>query len=104
MSWPEPAGHRVVVKPDDVQERTESGIYLPPQGIDRKKAEMTTGELVAVGRNAWKAFDDGAPWAEVGDTVIYAKYGGYSVRDEDGGEYRILNDEDIVGIKSRRVS
>lgn len=94
-----PAGHRVLVKPDDVDEKTSGGLYLAVETKERKANEQIFGTLVAIGENAWKAFDDGKPWAKVGDRVTFAKYGGFSIDDPKTKEkYRILNDEDIVSV------
>jgi len=94
----EPAGHRVIVKPDPLEEVSEGGIVLA-YGSDKKRVEQAThkGTIVAVGPTAWKAFDDGVPWAKVGDRVYFAKYGGFLIK-EDGVDYRLLNDEDITAI------
>lgn len=94
----EPAGHRVIVKPDPLDEVSSGGIIIA-HGADKKRKEQAQqiGTIVAIGPNAWKAFDDGLPWAAIGDRVYFAKYGGFLV--EDGGaEYRVLNDEDITAI------
>jgi co-chaperonin GroES (HSP10) len=37
------------------------------------------------------------PWCKEGDWVIFARYAGARL-DIDGGEIRILNDDEIVGI------
>lgn len=93
----EPCGHRVVVKPDPIEEKTQSGIIVSVgEKKEREQAAQTTGVIVAVGPTAWKAFDDGEPWAAVGDRVTYAKYGGWPF-DHDGENFRLLNDEDITG-------
>lgn len=94
----EPAGHRVIVKPDPLEEISAGGIVIA-HGADKKRKEQAqqTGVIVAIGPNAWKAFDDGAPWAVVGDRVYFAKYGGHIIEDGDE-EYRLLNDEDITAI------
>jgi co-chaperonin GroES (HSP10) len=48
---------------------------------------------------SWKAFDEGKPWAKVGDRVAFAKYGGFILEDEKTLEkVRVLNDEDVVAI------
>lgn len=98
-----PAGHRVLVLPEEVKEKTDGGIYLPQQAKDREQAAMIVGTLIAVGPQAWDGFGDGKPWADVGDVVIFAKYGGAVVKGTDGKDYRILNDEDIVGIHAKQV-
>jgi len=96
-----PCGHRVLVRPDKVEERTRggSGLFIPAQSRDREQYAMTFGAILAVGPTAWKAFDDGKPWAKVGDRVSYAKYGGFIIEDPETKEhYRLLNDEDVIAV------
>jgi len=96
-----PAGHRVLVFPEEVKEKTDSGIIIPVTTRDREQAAVTRGTVIAIGPTAWKAFDDGNPWCQVGDIVAFARYGGYEVEDPtDGEKYRVLNDEDIVAVIS----
>lgn len=90
-----PAGHRVLVKVDELETQSKGGIILPGNDKGRKEDAQITGELVAVGPQAWKEFSDGEPWAKVGDRVLFAKYGGY-VAEIDGQKYRVMNDEDIT--------
>lgn len=94
----EVCGHRVLLKPDHFEEVTESGIILNV-GDDwkREKAATVIGTIVDIGPNAWLAFDDGKPWAKVGDRVYYAKYSGKVVMDGED-EYITCNDEDIIAI------
>lgn len=107
----EMVGHRVLLKPaDDVaDEQVKEGALAGFQlnvGDDwkRQKAGTTIGEVISVGPMAWKAFDGGhpdwKPWAEIGDIVYFAKYGGkfITIDDED---YIIINDEDVQGIIHR---
>jgi co-chaperonin GroES (HSP10) len=97
-----PAGHRVLVKPDAVEdslmpdELRKMGFKLADADNSRKNA-VISGEIVAIGKTAWKAFDDGEPWAEIGDKVFFAKYGGFVIEHPETGEkFRLLNDEDIT--------
>lgn len=95
----EPAGHRVLVEPDKVDERTAGGLYVPQQVQSNERMAQIFGTVVAVGKNAFKAFDDGHSWCEVGDRVAFAKYGGFVIEDpEDKKLYRLLNDEDICAV------
>lgn len=97
MPW-EPAGHRILVKADDPPEKIGS-LYVPNWVKENRIIENIKGTVVAVGMNAWKAFDEGEPWALVGDRVCFAKYGGFVIEDEKTGEnFRLLNDEDVVAI------
>jgi chaperonin GroES len=95
-----PAGHRVLVKPDPIEEKTASGIVVSVGTTkDREQQAQIFGVITAIGPNAWKGFDDGTPWANVGDKVAIAKYGGFIIRDPDTREeFRLLNDEDICAI------
>lgn len=94
----DPAGHRILVLPEEVDEKLGS-FYLPQEVRARMGDEQIFGTVVAIGKNAFKAFDDGHAWCEIGDRVAFAKYGGFIIREP--GEktlYRILNDEDIVAV------
>lgn len=90
-----PAGHRVLIKPEIVEEKTSGGIILAQTTKDREQQATMRGVVVEVGENAWKAFDDGRPWAKVGDKVVFRKYAGEKVPEGDN-EYRVVNDEDIL--------
>lgn len=94
-----PCGHRVVIKPDPIEEKSKGGIVVVATEQEEKmqKAGNMKGTIVAVGPTAWKAFDDGEPWAQEGDRVYYAKYAGKFIVDpETEEELVICNDEDIV--------
>ena len=119
-----PSGNRVVVKPDDIETTTKGGIIIPETEAEKHALSQTTGVLEAVGPDAWldrvttierlidgewKAVErrtDGysQPFAQVGDRVAYAKFGGLQVEGADGKKYRILNDEDITAVVSDEVS
>ncbi len=96
---PAPAGHRVVVKVDVVEEQSKGGIikYATNDAIDREQEACISGQLVRIGPNAWKAYDDGIPWAAIGDKITFAKFAGVSLK-INGEMYRIMNDEDVTGI------
>lgn len=93
-----PVGHRVLIKPDELETETETGIVYR---LDTKQERggQIFGTIIDIGPNAWKAFDDGEPWAKVGDRVAYARYAGKGITDPvTKEEYVILNDDDIVGV------
>lgn len=105
----EPAGYRVIVRPDPLEALEEkemqryqslqaSGFEIAdPKDKKRKEQAIHIGTLMAIGKTAWLAHDNGEPWAKVGDRVYFAKYGGFLI-EEDGVQYRLLNDEDITAI------
>jgi chaperonin GroES len=94
-----PVGHKVLVKPFDVEEVSPGGIVLFTAD-EQKKEEMaqTQGQIVAIGPTAWA--DQPDPWASIGDKVLFGKYAGQYIDGEDGVRYRLLDDLNIAAIKS----
>jgi chaperonin GroES len=94
----EPLGDRVVVKPSPKEEVTKGGIVLP----DTAKEKPQEGKVIAVGPG--RMTEDGKRIAmdvKVGDIVIYAKYGGTEIK-EDDEELIILRESDILAKKSSK--
>lgn len=101
-------GHRVIVKPMEVEEKTESGIIV---AVNKRKEQQGTqmGTVIGVGPMAWKnelygyGLEGWTPWCEVGDLVMFPRYGGKFIcvndspttKDEDREYVIVLNDEDI---------
>jgi len=93
----QPLADRLVVKPIEREEVTKGGIVLP----DTVKEKPQEGEVLAVGPG--RLSDDGKRIAmeiKVGDTVIYAKYGGTEIKIEDE-ELVILRESDILAKKTK---
>lgn len=92
----QPLGDRILVKPIPREEVTKGGIVLP----DTAKEKPQEGKVLAVGPG--KMTDDGKRIpldVKVGDTVIYAKYGGTEIK-EDDEELIILRESDILARKA----
>jgi co-chaperonin GroES (HSP10) len=95
----EPTGHRVLVTPDAKESVTEGGIILTEATQNQEQQAQIFGTVTSIGKNAFKAFDDGHAWCDVGDRVAFAKYGGFVIKDpHTKEEFRLLNDEDICAI------
>ena len=96
--------YKVLIKPIEVEEKTEGGIILPDSVQEQNKHAQVKGELVSVSPLAftYDEWPDEDRWFEhyptVGDTVLYAKYVGSSVTGVDGVEYRLVNDKDIGAV------
>ena len=95
-----PVGFKAVVRPEQVEEKTKSGIVLAlDKGLEIKAQVL--GTLVEIGEDFAVAFHPKTPmWGlKVGDKVFYAKYAGKWVKDpETNEELLIINDEDICGV------
>ena len=89
-----PIGDKVVVEVIDEPQTTLSGIVLP----DSAKEKSQRGKVIAVGTG--KLLDNGTrePMeVKVGDTVLFAKYGGTEV-DLGGKDLMILSQRDIHAV------
>lgn len=91
-----PVEYKILIEPEEVERKTESGIILTDKVTDREKMAQVRGKLIAVGGNAFE--DWLPPIPKVADTVSYAKYAGLIVKGSDGKEYRLVNDKDITAI------
>ena len=91
-----PCGYRVIVRPDELEKTTESGIVIAYNNEELERANIWYGTLVAIGPTAWK--DQGENWASIGDRINFSKYTGRFIEDPDDPDtkYLILNDEDIL--------
>jgi len=89
-----PLADRVIVRQNEAEEKTKSGIVLP----DTAKEKPTKGKVIAVGPGK---LDDNGKRMEIGvrtgDTVYYGKYSGTDV-EVDGQKFVILRETDILGV------
>ena len=86
-----PLGDRLIIEVLEEEEVTVSGIVLP----DTAKEKPQRGKVLAVGPGR---YEDGkliAPEVEVGDEVVYSKYGGTEVK-VGAEEYLILRESDVL--------
>ncbi len=89
-----PLGDKVIVEVIDEPQTTASGLVLP----DTAKEKSQRGKVLAVGSG--KVLDNGEREpveVSVGDTVLYAKYGGTELT-TGGRELMILSFRDIHAI------
>jgi chaperonin GroES len=90
-----PLEDRIVVKPLDAEQTTASGLVIP----DTAKEKPQEGEVIAVGPGRFN--DDGDERVpmdiNVGDKVIYSKYGGTEVKYA-GDEFLILSARDVLAV------
>ena len=94
-----PVGQRLLVLMPEKETVSEGGIILTEQVQDNGVTMESRGILVAYGSAAWVDIGDGRPWAAIGDTVIFVTYAGFKFEGPDGKTYRLMNDEDLIGIE-----
>ena len=90
-----PLEDRIVVRTLEAEQTTASGLVIP----DTAKEKPQEGEVLAVGPGRFNEDgDERVPLdINVGDTVIYSKYGGTEVK-YDGEDYLILSARDVLAV------
>ena len=99
-----PLLHRILVKQDKLEEKDEAfasarraGIMIADLEQKREQAAIDTGVVVDIGPTAFKDFGLAEPPFKIGDSIVYAKYGGKVIVDPETKEkYVALNDEDCI--------
>ena len=90
----QPLEDRIVVKPNDAEATTASGLVIP----DTAKEKPQQGEVLAVGGGRRAETGDVIPMdVSAGDTVVYSKYGGTEITIE-GDDLLILSARDVLAI------
>jgi len=88
-----PLEDRIVVRPNSAEATTASGLVIP----DTAKEKPQQGEVLATGpgrrtENTGEVIPTGV---NVGDTVVYSKYGGTEIT-VDGEDLLILSSRDVL--------
>lgn len=96
-----PVEYRVAILSDFVEPTTASGfIEKTDQCIEQETWAQTRGYVVAVSDMAFTD-NEGKRWGcslpKVGDKILFAKYAGQLV-DEDDVTYRMVSDKDVLAI------
>ena len=96
-----PTAYHLLIRTEEVEKVSTGGIVMmTDKEAGREKQGSAHGYIVAIGNKAWKHLEDGEPWAELGDKVIFERYAGTvpAVDGLDDGKWRILKDEDVIAL------
>ena len=89
-----PLGDRVIVKADEAEAQTASGLYLASES----KEKPQTGTVIAVGEGKLDRDGNKVPVpVKKGDKVIFGKYCGTEIN-HDGEDVLILRADDIYAV------
>ena len=88
-----PLADRVVIKMEEAEETTKSGIVLA--GSAKEKPQIAT--IISVGPGGMVDGKEINMYVKAGDKVITSKYSGTEVKFE-GEEYTILRQSDILAV------
>jgi chaperonin GroES len=81
-----PLGKRVLVKPENSEEKTKGGLYIP----DSAKEKNSQGIIIAIG-------DSDDIKVKVKDKVMFESYAGTEVK-IDGEKYMLMDYKEILAI------
>lgn len=84
--YTDPIADRVIIEPDEPVTKTDGGLYLPDQAIEKPK----TGTILAVGPNTEQI--------ETGDRVWYSRNAGIEVELEKDNVLIVMKEKDVLFI------
>ena len=94
---PNPSGYRLLVLPFTPKNKSDGGILFSQETLDKARIATSCGYVLKMGDLAYKDKEKfNEPWCKKGDWVIFARYAGSRLPIE-GGEVRILNDDEVLG-------
>lgn len=93
--------YKVLVKPKKAEEKTRGGIVLPEQVVEKDQHAAMEGVICGMSPFAfsYEEWPLGARKPQIGDVVVFARYSGITQKGNDGVEYRVMNDKDIVAVR-----
>jgi co-chaperonin GroES (HSP10) len=93
--------HHILVKPDDATEADQDLKRAKAVGIileldKREQAAVEYGTVVKIGPTSFTDLGRDPTILKEGDRISFARYSGKSIKDSDGTEYLLLNDQDVL--------
>ena len=89
-----PLGDKILVKRDEAQSKTDSGIFLPESAKDKPKQ----GKVIALGQGKYLENGKRSTFqVKEGDKVLFSSYAGSEVKLGDD-EYLIMAEDDILAV------
>jgi co-chaperonin GroES (HSP10) len=93
-----PVEFNVIIEQDEVEEKTKGGLILIDQ--EKQKNMATRGTIVAVSPLAftYEEWPEGSRKPDVGARVAFVQHAGKLIEGQDGKEYRIIKDKDVLAV------
>ena len=92
---------------DNIEEKTSGGIVVPEGIREQEMWNISTGVLVSHGDLAFtqgrKPSGEFYRWSRrpnVGDRVMVKEFSGMYFKGDDGNEYHVFTDKDIIGVQT----
>ncbi|MAK56462.1 MAG: hypothetical protein CML17_11570 [Pusillimonas sp.] len=96
---PEPSGFKLLIKPLEVKEKTDTGVYMPDSLKSAEQTASVIGFVVKAGPDAYMDKDKfpTGPYCQEGDFVIFRSYSGTRFK-IDKQEFRLINDDTVEAV------
>ena len=96
---PEPSGFKLLIKPLEVKEKTDTGVYMPDSLKSAEQTASVIGFVVKAGPDAYMDKDKfpNGPYCQEGDFVIFRSYSGTRFK-IDKQEFRLINDDTVEAV------
>ena len=95
-----PVEYKVLIKPERVEDKSEGGLFIPPNAREREQFSVDRGEIIAHGEGFFEKLPGPVP--QIGDKVIFNRYAGslITIKNDKGAreDHRLCNDKDICAI------
>jgi co-chaperonin GroES (HSP10) len=77
---------------------TKGGIIVPEAVGEREHMNQCRGRVASISPAAFDFAEFGNESPKAGDEVVFAKFAGVMTTGDDGREYRILQDKEILAV------
>ena len=99
LKLPEPKGYKLLIAIPKVEEKTESGVYMPDNLTKMEQTASIVGLVIKQGEDAYQDKNKvpTGPYCKEGDFVIFRSYSGtrFKVKNE---EFRLINDDTVEAV------
>lgn len=90
-----PLGDRILVKPEEQEQKSKGGLILTDSV---QRGQKVYGTVVAVGTGIFSQSGEKIPvTVQVGDKVMYVKAEASNKLTLDGNEYLLFNEHELIG-------
>ncbi|MEM1186565.1 MAG: co-chaperone GroES [Planctomycetota bacterium] len=90
-----PLHDKIIVRRDEAETQTESGIFLPEGSKERPKSGII--EAIGDGKLNTETGDRTPLSVEVGNKIIFSSYAGTEIK-LDGDELLIMSEDDVLAV------
>lgn len=93
---------KIIVLPQEIERETKGGLILPDQTVEKEEFGRTEGIIVDASPMAFTTEEGLWPRApQIGDRVMFSKYGATQFRGRDGRDYWLMNDKAVVAVMEK---